>query len=163
MIIVVAEKAKYTPQDIVYRILEEVDSQSVGTLRSLIIFGEHATPIVDPSLTNSIAEAYSQAPIIPGRPNPGRGIIEAVETAEAYGAGEWLLLLLWGARSRIRHLDLYINYAIDAGALVGLIALRPSKPPWIDEDDYGGGLVLKRIRKNTNFRKLVSEVLGSLV
>ncbi len=163
MIVIVAEKAKYTPQDVVYRILEEIEYNRDIFMKGLIIFGEKALPLIDPHPQAELAKPYTRAPIISGRPNPGPGILEAVEAAEAYGAGEWLLLLLWSARSRIKHLDIYLNYAIDAGAIVSLIALRPSKPPWIDEDDYKGGLILKRVRKNTNYKRLIAEILGSYV
>ncbi len=157
MLLVAAEKFKYTPQDVVYSILEEIDVRYPNT-PGLIVFGSSALPLKDPGHQATLAGSYLEAPQMPGRPNPVSAILEAVETAVDYEWSRWILILLWTSRSRAKHLDMAFNYAINSGARIALIALRPSKPPWIDEDQYDGNLLVKSVRKNTNLKKLVAEV-----
>ncbi len=161
----VVEKWRHTPLDTVFRIIEEVERQAWrGDNIGMIVFGSNPAPILDPGPSRlSPTDSFTRAPQMPGRPNPGPALVEAVDqmASSTVEVEEWPLILVWSARSRPKHLDLHLSYAIDAGASIRLIALRPSKPPWLDEEDYQGKLVIKRIRKNTNIKRLVSEVLNT--
>ena len=164
MLQVVAEKSKYTQIDVVLNIISMVEEVYPDMDRTLIIYSERAMPLVDYWYESrySLTDSYSEAPFLPGRPNPGPALVEAVDQVESTNptVSSWKIMLLWSARSRPRHIELYISYALDSGASLYIIALRPSIPPWLSGLESDTDITVKRIRKNTNIRKLVTEIVG---
>ncbi len=168
--VLVVEKGKSTNTEVALRILDEVDniSSREGYILGLVVFGGSGIPIVDILRSGNlkIGEAYSESPIIPGRPEPGLGLKEAYymisDSKEHRGnPGDYRIILLWSMQVRPKTpLDLYLTLMDNMDVDVRIIALRPSIPKWFHTYSNYPEARIYKVRKNTNIARLASEVLG---
>ncbi|MEB3779591.1 MAG: hypothetical protein GSR85_05095 [Desulfurococcales archaeon] len=169
--LVVVEKSKSTNTEAALRIMDEADSiaEREGLILGLVVFGGRGIPLVDISnnKTLKIGEAYSESPIIPGRPEPGLGLKEAyymiMDSTEGVNSSikDYKVILVWSMASRPKTpIDLFISLLDNMDIEVKIVALRPSIPKWFHSySSYPENRIFK-VRKNTNIARLASELLG---
>jgi len=102
----------------------------------LIVYAGRPLPILDPvEDVQRLVEAYEEAPVLEGPPNPALALREAGEMLLDYSTplpGSRLVLLLWSLKSRPRRvLRVAAHYVASLGAGIALVAFTSKRRPWL--------------------------------
>lgn len=137
LVVLVAEKSKFLEPYKVEAVLKRaVDSITpAGGEVSLVVYSSRALPLLDPTPdAPRILEAYEEAPILPGAPEPSLALREAGELVAHYRdslTGPVVVVLLWSTKSRPRRaLRVAEFYLAALGARLVVVLLSPKRRPW---------------------------------
>ncbi|MEM1685531.1 MAG: hypothetical protein QXO93_02440 [Acidilobaceae archaeon] len=163
LIVFTVEKSREIDAILVRRILESAISlgEPIGYKASLVVYGERAHPLVDPTLDwGIIPRAYAETPILGKSPNLLEALRETREILDLEDSFEpRITLIIWSASVKPKHrVDLVLKSLEYMGVKYKIIALRPSLPGWIK---YYPEILENTItyRSNMNIEKLYQRII----
>ncbi|MCX8195507.1 MAG: hypothetical protein N3F67_00250 [Acidilobaceae archaeon] len=133
MLVIAAEKTREVDVALVREFLRAASSfrRPLGHKVSLIVFGERAVPILDPTESwELLPEAYDVVPLLGKSADLLAAVEEAWEVAELEEEPR-AALFLWSAAVRPKHkVELALRFLERGGMAYRVVALRPSMPGW---------------------------------
>ncbi|MFN4045765.1 MAG: hypothetical protein ACK4H7_00295 [Acidilobaceae archaeon] len=132
-----------------------------GFKAALIVYGDRATPLVDPTVDWSlIPAAYTEAPVIGKSPDLLGALKETLETLMLEpGQEPKTAVITWSASVKPRYkVDLAVKSLEALGATVKILATRSSLPGWIKHHPVIAEKTLA-YRANMNVEKLYEKLI----
>jgi len=166
----VAEKSRFIDiryaGELVAGIVKSIASKS-GSRMGLIVYGRHALPLVDLTLdVRLVAEAYGLAPIMPGAPDPEKGLKEAGEMLSDLSdnrGSQLVALTLWSYRGVIRpSIVLPVNYIESLGGEVLFLLITSKHPRLLSRYLERSNAKIVTVKRGTNVERVVSRIFEAI-
>ncbi|MDM7275391.1 MAG: hypothetical protein P3X22_004635 [Thermoprotei archaeon] len=163
IIVFTAEKTREASVQVTESLLEAAAriGEPRGFKAALIVYGDGATPLVDPTEDWSpIPKAYVEAPVLGKSPDLLEALRETLETLMLEPGHEpKIAVITWSASVKPRYrVDLAVKSLEALGATVKILATRPSLPGWIKHHPIIAEKTLT-YRANMNVEKLYEKLI----
>lgn len=157
-----AEKTKEIDAAKVSEFLQAAGSGEPGWLTALVIFGEMACPLIDPSERwSELSAAYEASPVLGKSPDIVEAAKEVIELLDL-DEGPWAVIFLTSLAVRpSRDTEGVLGYLERAGVKYRTVLLRPSPPGWIKHYPRLSASIVT-YRNNMNTEKLYKRLAEEL-
>lgn len=163
--VLAVEKSGYIDVYAVGKLVEGLASEAgkVNGLRmGIVVYASQALPLLDPVReVERVPEAYREAPVLPGAPNPVPALREAADMLGSSRdplTAQGLVVLVWSAKSRPKpSLRLASMQLLAMGYGLAAVLLLSKEPAWAKRY-LGGSTPVYLLRGNANPYRLGARI-----